>query len=86
LKKERAQWMHTWSSGKSNPVSDIYSSHDVRNAQPCTLLLLKLLGAPSLIHEVCAIFGVVVAGDGGDTNAGGGGCNVFCLEGAHHRE
>jgi hypothetical protein len=48
--------MHTWSSTKSDWVSNIYSSQDVRNTRPCALSLSKLLGTPGLTLEGCDSF------------------------------
>jgi hypothetical protein len=62
--------MRTWSSMKSDWVSDMYSSQDVRNARPCALSPSKLLGTPSLTLEGCDSFRGVVTGG---SEAGGGG-------------
>jgi hypothetical protein len=40
----------------------MYSSQDVRNARPCALSLLKLLGTPRLTLEGCDTFRGVVTG------------------------
>jgi hypothetical protein len=66
--------MRTWSLTKSNWDSNINSSQDVRNMHPCTLSLLKLLGAPGLTLEGCNAFRGVVAGGG---EAGGGGATFL---------
>jgi hypothetical protein len=61
--------MCTWSSMKSDWVSNMYSSQDVRNAHPYALSPSKLLGVPSLTLEGCdASRGVVT---GGETGGGG---------------
>jgi hypothetical protein len=55
---------------KSDAVSEIYSSQDMRKACPCTLSPSKLLGTPSLTLEGCdACRGVVT--NGGETGSGG---------------
>jgi hypothetical protein len=52
----------------------MYSSQDVRNACPCALSPLKLLGAPGLTLEGCDTFKGVVTGGG---EAGGGGATFL---------
>jgi hypothetical protein len=51
----------------------MYSSQDVRNAHPCTLSPLKLLGTPGLTLEGCDTFRGVVTG-----GSEAGGCGVRC--------
>jgi hypothetical protein len=75
LKYDRAQWMCTWSSTKSDWVSDMYSSQDVRNACPCALSLSKLLGMPGLTLEGCDAFRGVVTG-GSEAGGGGARCSL----------
>jgi hypothetical protein len=65
LRYERAQWMQTCSSGKSDTASEIYSSQDVRKACPCTQSPLKLLGMPGLILKVCEMLRTVVTSGAG---------------------
>jgi hypothetical protein len=62
--------MRTWSLMKSDWVSDMYSSQDMRNAHPCALSPSKLLGAPWLTLEGCNAFRGVVTG-GGEAGEGG---------------
>jgi hypothetical protein len=61
--------MCTWSLTKSDWVSGMYSSQDVRNVHPCALSPSKLLGAPGLTLEGCDAFRGVVTG--GETGGGG---------------
>jgi hypothetical protein len=62
--------MHTCSSTKSNAVSEIYSSQDMRKACPCALSPSKLLGMPGLTLEGCNAYRGVVT-NGGETGGGG---------------
>jgi hypothetical protein len=59
---------------KSDGVSEMYSSQDMRKARPCALSPSKLLGTPSLTLEGCDACRVVVASGGG---TGGGGAMLF---------
>jgi hypothetical protein len=67
--------MRTWSLTKSDWVSDMYSSQDVRNTCPCALSLSKLLGMPGLTLEGCDTFRGVVTG-GGDARGEGVRCSL----------
>jgi hypothetical protein len=51
---------------KSDAVSEMYSSQDVRKVHPCALSLSKLHGMPSLSLEGCNACRVVVT-SGGET-------------------
>jgi hypothetical protein len=56
--------MHTCSYTKSDDVSEIYSSQEVRKAHPCNQSLSKLLGMHDFILEGCEAFRSVVTGGG----------------------
>jgi hypothetical protein len=53
LRYNSAQWMSTCLLMKSNAVSKMYSSQDVRKACPCALSPSKWLGMPGLTLEGC---------------------------------
>jgi hypothetical protein len=55
---------------KSDAVSEMCSSQDVRKVHPCALSPSKLLGIPGLTLEGCDACRVVVT-SGGETGGGG---------------